>query len=111
MAVRTKHLFGPVEIAAGATATVYTCPSGETAIIKYITMVTASAVAVSGKMWIGSVANNKLVAWKNFGGTGDIASTFPGFMVLQPGEVLIAGAVTGAITFAGFGSELEGVAD
>lgn len=111
MAVRTKHLFGPVEIAAGATATLYTCPSGETAIIKYVSMVTAAAVLVSGKLWIGSVANNKLVAWKNFGGTGDIASGFPGFMVLQPGEVLIGGAVTGAITFNGSGTELEGFAD
>lgn len=111
MAVRTKQLFAPTAIAAGANALLYTVPSGETTIVKTLTICTESAVQVRARLYIGAVAVGNLVLIKPLGGLGDLASTYAMFMVLQPGQVLRGAAETGAITFAGFGTELEGVAD
>lgn len=88
----------------------YTCPAGETAIIKSLT---AGPGAVGGNtlgFYIGTVtAANLLYAHQL--NLGDWEKLDGLFWVLQPGQVLRGTSTSGAARTFGFGAELEGVAD
>lgn len=109
MATRSKRLFGPTNIAAGPTV-VYTCPAGETAIVKQLSFSNAAALAQTVALYINANTANSIVG----GATVPAASALVltgWFLVLQPGDTLRIGwsGTGGAVS--GHGAELEGVAD
>lgn len=109
MAVRSKRLWGPV--ASGpAVATLYTCPAGETAIIKSL-IVGAGGVpnnVVSFALRVGGVTTTLF----EFTPSTTSSTAFNGlFWVLHPGNELRFSTVLGAVGSSGHGAELEGVAD
>ena len=109
MAVRSKRLAGPATVAANGSATLYTTPAGETALIKGVTLFaqTASTVAYLGIN--GLTSGNLILAEPVALGDGVTLQTF---WVLHPGDTLEAYAVAaGALTVSIHGAELEGVAD
>lgn len=109
MPVRSKRLFGPLAVGTGGT-TVYTCPAGETALVKHLTFVNGSNLATTLQVGVGGLLVGNLVAQFSVPAQGSVALV-SWFLVLQPGETLRMGTTLGNVTVAGFGAELEGVAD
>lgn len=109
MAVRSKRLWGPTVVST-ADVLLYTCPDGETALVKHLTVVNNAAlpslmlIRLNGEtgssniysLTIASTAHSQLVN---------------AFWVLRPGDQLHAIAERASSIVAGFGAELEGVAD
>lgn len=88
----------------------YTCPDGETALIKTIAVTNNNVPSNQVAFYLGAaVAANALFAVPVGGTTGVAVNGL--FLVLHPGDILRA--LTGALTVvvSGFGAELEGVAD
>ena len=109
MPVRSKRLFGPVQAGTGG-ANVYTCPAGETAILKTLTMFNPGAIATTLTMGIGSTANANVIVAQSVGNGATVVVNNL-FICLHPGETLRCAAGAGNITVSGHGAELEGVAD
>ena len=109
MAVRSKRLFGPVAIGT-ATSPIYTCPAGETALLKSLwlwpTGPTVSAVSV----FINGTAAANQIGLIIVPNSAEIRLAGQ-FLVLHPGDTLTLRTNLGTATVAGFGAELEGVAD
>ena len=109
MAVRSKRLAGPTALAAGSNL-LYTCPSGETALVKFVTIVNAGAVGRAVTIYVGSaVAAHAVYSTALAVGA---SQTLDWFLVLHPGEELRAApsAATDVVVSVS-GAELEGVAD
>lgn len=109
MGVRSKRLFGPVVTSTGATA-LYTCPAGETALLKYLSFQNPGAVANVGVVRIGANVPANTVAVVNVP-AGGATSLVDQFIVLHPGDELRIAASLGTLNVSGHGAELEGVAD
>lgn len=110
MAVRTKRLFLGASGAAGTLNLVYTCPAGETAIIKSIGLVRPAAAAAGCLFAIrtGGVDTFVLRVDTNAGGG---ALSLP-WIVMHPGDELrVLAAIANEFMMAISGTELEGVAD
>lgn len=108
MPVRTKVL-------AGATATttltaIYTCPDGETAILKSITSAKTAAGAVSMDLTILRDGTSRVV-WREQHPVTSSVTYHDVWIVLQPGDVLRAQTDSGTCNLWLSGTELEGVAD
>jgi hypothetical protein len=110
MAVRSKRLFGPVGISTTVT-TVYTCPAGETAIVKDL-WVWPNAVTVTGlDLFINGSAAGNHIAHIVMPNSQD-ARVLGAFLTLADGDILRMGVTgTGNCTVSGHGAELEGLAD
>lgn len=109
MAVRSKRLFGPVQV--GTTIVpIYTCPDGETALLKTFLAVVGSITNATVRLHLnGNGATNQLLQEVVPNGVGLVLTEL--FIVLHPGDVLRGSASGGNLTLTGFGAELEGVAD
>ena len=108
-AVRSKRLFGPTTV--GTTGTVvYTCPAGETALLKDLEVGPGGAAGMVVVFYIGALSVDNRVhqvtlasnAWSSERGA---------FIVLHPGEQLRVASSIGTVSVSGHGAELEGVAD
>lgn len=110
MAVRTKRLFGPITVTA-ATAVVYTCPAGETAIIKNLSFADQGAASPTIRLYInGTGVAARIASAPIQSGQWNLADSL--FIVLSDGDELYMSAnVASNTTVCGFGAELEGVAD
>lgn len=110
MAVRTKQLWRGTALTAAA-STVYTGPSGETTIIKMVTVANTLAIADGYLIYVTSTAAASLVHRGVVAGLS--TDEWQPFLVLQPGDTLRMAAVNaaGALGTSGFGAQLEGVAD
>lgn len=109
MPVRTKRLGARDTSPENVIVVVYTCPAGETAIIKDIRIDVKSgspsrvvALLTSGPLDVSLIDKPM--------GPNDVAST-QGFVVLQPGDQLRALSVGGVCRVWVSGAELEGLAD
>lgn len=109
MATRSKRLFGPT-IVGTSTVVLYTCPDGETALLKHVAFFNPSAVSRSCALYIGTPSNNRTIMRKVMASETE-AQEKECFIVLQPGETLQSLATAASVTVTGFGAELEGVAD
>lgn len=106
--VRTKTLF-----AASATTTltaVYTCPGGETAILKSLSLAKVAAGAVSMDLTVLRAGVSRVVFREQFPVTSTVVHREL-YLVLMPEDVLRAQTDTGVATIWASGTELEGVAD
>lgn len=109
MAVRSKRLWDVATVGAGH-STLYTAPAGETALLKQLTLVNASALANLFTLKLnGTSGADSIMAIVVPAQGGELVSGL--FVVLQPGDILRAVAGAASIFCAGFGAELEGVAD
>lgn len=108
MAVRARRIFGPTQIAASGSATLYTVPSGRTAIVRFCQATNAHATTLGSLgLYLGSVADeNRLHIFVMQGGTTSGNAS----LTLNPGDVLLAAASAagGPFTVWGFGSLLDG---
>jgi len=100
---------------AAATATtaltgIYTCPTGETAILKSLCLAKLASGGVSLDLTILRSATSRVVYRHAFGIAGEVVYVEL-WIVLMPGDVLRAQTDTGTATIWASGSELEGVAD
>lgn len=109
MAVRSKWLFGPTVVGA-ADVVLYTCPKGETTLLKHLTIVNNAALNNNVSIRINGTTNGAAIARKSVA-SGQDDSIVGAFIVLQPGDVLHAQATSASAIVAGFGAQLEGVAD
>lgn len=109
MAVRSKRLFGPALVSTTNIA-LYTCPPGETALIKSLSLFNQGALAAAIVLHINGTGANTIVLSVSVG-AGLSALDVPRFLVLHPGDVLRGVTSQGNFTVAGYGAELEGVAD
>lgn len=109
MAVRSKRLWGPVDSGTGG-GVVYTCPAGETALIKQIEVGAGAATGTIVSFYIGAAASGNRVHIVTLA-AGQWASQPGLFLCLHPGETLRVVTSTGTVTSSGHGAELEGVAD
>lgn len=109
MAVRSKRLFGPEPI--GTTSElIYTCPAGETALIKHLSLFNQGALTATVVIGINGIGANQNVVSTQVG--AGLASQLTSlFIVLHPGDFLRANCSAGNFTVTGYGAELEGVAD
>lgn len=109
MAVRSKRLAGGSFNT--VTATVYTAPDGETAILKYLTLHNPGAAAsvVTSRMVVGGSPRT----WFKRSLAADEAIQLDLWACLQPGEAItfIASLAGTNIAYTLSGTELEGVAD
>lgn len=93
-----------------AATALYTCPAGETAIIKTVTVFNSAVAGNNVVFSIGPAFNpGRFLAVAVAANPG--SGTVNAFFVLQPGDVLNAQASAAGAIAAGFGAELEGVAD
>ena len=111
MAVRTKLLTsgratGPV------VATIYTCPDGETAILKWLTVFNVNLSTTTDVLLTMDVAGVNLTSYHRFvlvAGKGDMLGLY---QVLHPGmEVAIQVVAAVGVNYWLSGAELEGTAD
>lgn len=109
MAVRSKRLWNPTVV--GVTDVVlYTCPAGETALLKCLTLVNNAAVNTSLIVKLNSVSNSGAIVEATV--NNGVSEYYPDlFVVLHPGDVLRAVAGLASVIVTGFGAELEGTAD
>ena len=88
----------------------YTCPAGETALLKTLTLVNNfginNAIALKLNGTTNAAAILETVVAPN---EGTVLTEL--FIVLEPGDILRGIAANASVIFAGFGAELEGVAD
>lgn len=110
MPVRTKQLAIGDSNPSGTTKTVYTCPAGETAIVKDIRVwgfpggaITRAQVLISGPTASLSIFDRPLNALETAGVSG--------FMCLRPGDSVRVLSTGNAIAILVSGAELEGLAD
>lgn len=109
MAVRSKRLWGPTTVSTSA-VTLYTCPAGETAIIKQVSHFNTGVVQQAVSLGINGTGNGQLVVVMSTAATST-TNLLEQFIVLHPGDTLRAIANAGNATVTGYGAELEGVAD
>lgn len=109
MAVRSKRLWGPTTIT-GSPVLLYTCPAGETALIKQLEVGPAGGIGATVTFYLnGTAVGTRL---HSLGLAANSWSSEAGlFIVLHPGDELRAAVSTGSVQVSGFGAELEGVAD
>jgi len=108
MAVRTARLFGPITTTASP-QTLYTCPSGVTAIIKNISVASDSASSITCDVFINGSA------WANYIFRQVVPTKVAVvvnnlFLVLEPGDTLQVKSSASFATWSGHGTELQGVA-
>lgn len=108
MPVRTKSLAG--FSATTTLATVYTCPAGETAILKSVSLAKLAAGAVSFDLSVLRSGVSRVVFRELFPVTSTVVHR-EFWIVLQPDDQLRAQTDTGSVTGLLSGTELEGVAD
>ena len=109
MAVRSKRLFGPVDVGT-AGSLVYTSPAGETTLLKQLEFGVGTLGGSSVTFYLGTITASNRMHIKVLGSSD--WSSEPGlFLVLQPGEELRVQTSSGTVTVSGFGAQLEGVAD
>ncbi len=109
MAVRSKQLWAPTAVGV-ADVVLYTCPAGETALLKCLTFVNNAAVSTSIVVRLNAANNSaafveRLIDNNNGLVLNDI------FVVLHPGDTVHAIAGLASVVVGGFGAELEGLAD
>jgi len=107
--VRSKRLWGPTTVGVSG-AVLYTVPAGETALVKTISIVNTFAVNNNFSLYLGTINPANLI----FEASIDEANSLllPGlFIVAHPGETIRGQAGNASCIVAGFGAELEGVAD
>lgn len=109
MAVRSKRLWGPSG-SAGAGTPIYTCPADETTIVKQINYVNNAAIAVAAALYLDGGLGGNIIDSFTVPGTGSLVRSEQ-FIVLQPGQTLRLAPSGGGVISAGFGAQLEGVAD
>lgn len=109
MAVRSKRLWGPVAVGTSG-GVIYTCPAGETALIKNIEGVGSGGLGGSVTFHLNGNGAGNVLHVASLGTGGDVTITDI-FWVLQPGDFLRAQTSAGTAIMWGFGAELEGVAD
>jgi len=107
--VRTKQLWAPA-VAGTVASTLYTTPSGETTILKTVTLVNGGALARPVILGINGTAAGDRIVWESVPTQAGLLLVNL-FVVLQPGDTIDALASSGNVTVGGFGTELEGVAD
>lgn len=106
--VRTKTLAATTAVV--GPATIYTCPVGETAIVKSIASAKLAAGGVSMDLSITRAAVNRVVFRRVYPVTSTVAYDEL-WVVLMPGDELRAATDVGQVTLWVSGTELEGVAD
>ncbi len=109
MSVRSKRLFGPIVVATAAT-TLYTCPAGETALLKEIVGVNTGALSGTINFSVDT-GGGPVHFFTQAAGNSSVFSLVGRFMVFHPGDILSAVCITNTMRVTGFGAELEGVAD
>lgn len=111
MAVRTKRLgSGSFNT---STVTVYTCPDGETAIVKYLTFHNPGASASTVTCRMEPSGSGSPRTFLRYSLAADEAKQFDTWLVLEPGDALkyIATLAGTNVAYTISGTELEGVAD
>lgn len=109
MAVRTKSLVNGATMLVGG-GTLYTCPAGETTIVKQLVLFNGSAAPQSLQVLHFDGTNSNVLVFQSVAGLtplrlGEL------FIVLQPGDVLQGSSALGTGVFSAYGTQLEGVAD
>lgn len=90
--------------------TLYTCPAGETALLKTLCWVNNAIVANLVVLRLNGNTNASAIDRVNLQGNEALVNDEL-FIVLGPGDVLSAIATQASCIMTGFGAELEGVAD
>lgn len=108
MAVRSARLGTGNSNPSGSDKTIYTCPSGVTALVKDIRVNYASGTVSRGYIRLQSGGDSVIVIDRAFA-AGDTASV-QGFMVLEPGDQVLIFASGGALQVWVSGAELAGLA-
>lgn len=109
MAVRSKRLFGPTSVSTGSTL-VYTCPAGETALLKHLSIANLAALGNTWSLRLNGTGGAQTIA----AGTvpaGEAVQLTGLFVVMHPGDTLRCTAGQASVALTAFGAELEGVAD
>ena len=110
MTVRTARLAAGTTGTASVTVTVYTCPTGKTAIVKTINVSNASGSANSTIVAAQSGAAIVNLAIESLAGGSGLKVIEP-YLVMEPGDqLLINSNQTNGIKYWVSGVELEGVA-
>lgn len=111
MAVRTKLLVPPTNLAVTTSTLLYTCPAGETAIVKTITEVNGNASSRWYSMTLSVSGADVPIIWRRLVPAASSAQLLT-WIVVPAGEVLkVTNELATAITLSISGTELEGVAD
>lgn len=108
MTVRSTRLWAPTAVGA-ANVTLYTCPSGVTALLKHLTVVNNTASGGWVRLRLNGTSQDQNIHDGTVGST--TGTHYVGlFIVLEPGDVLRAIASATGFIVTGYGSELAGVA-
>jgi hypothetical protein len=109
MAVRSKRLFGPVSTGQSG-AVLYTCPAGETTLLKHLSLYLDNPSSQTVFGWINATGSPNV--WLAEQVTGLRALQLRDmFVVLHPGDTLMFFVPVGNVTVTGHGAQLEGTAD
>lgn len=109
MAVRSKRLWGPLAALPAIFTTLYTCPAGETAIIKAVTLRNLDAAAQTGQFFVNANLGANIIESQLLA-AGALAY-LERWWVLHPGDTLrFAGTGLSTWPTTGHGAELAGVA-
>lgn len=109
MATRSKRLWGPTTVG-NQTLLLYTCPDNETTLLKCLTVFNNAALPLTpGLKLNGSGGAQTILSIPLAAATGVVFTDL--FIVLQPGDTLHMTNTSASVFCAGFGAQLEGVAD
>lgn len=110
MAVRTKQLANGV--ATTTLTTIYTCPAGETCIVKEIHFYNPVGGATTALFFRALIGGNARGVFIQSGLAANTGSWVDMWLVLQAGDQLqVSATPSSAVQFIVSGTELEGVAD
>lgn len=111
MAVRTKLLVPPTNLAVTTATTLYTAPADETAIVKTITEVNGNASGRWYSMTLNVSGADVPIIWRRVVPAA-ASSQLATWLVVPAGGILkVTSELATAITLSLHGTELEGVAD
>lgn len=108
MAVRSRRLFGPTVTTSASVLTLFTCPSGRTALFRGIYIATNDAATRQFRLEVNVAASTHLIWMQDLPAKSGVA--LPQEIVLNPGDTLRGQCVTnpGVVVFSGYGSLLLG---
>jgi len=106
--VRSRRLAGPTQVVAGGAEFTYTVSSGRTAVVRTIVVVSNATAAGEFKWYVGTASTPTSIWQATIAAKSTLV--FPGWLALDPGDVLRCKVVTGQqnITVSVYGALLLG---
>lgn len=108
MAVRSRRLCDVITVPANAPVAAITCPAGRTICIKDFFFANTTGGAIIARAYINGVTSGERFYAGSAAANAVVRPESPGWIVLEPGDVLYVDAAAVGLRFIAFGASLFG---